>query len=357
MSDKKRVRVGVIGAGAWAATNHIPILKARDDVELVVACRPGKAPLDTLKNRFGFAHVTEDYREALQHPLDVVIVASPPALHYQHTAAALEAGAHVMCEKPFTVDPADAWKLVNLAERNDRQLVVAFGFNWLPAVDRARELLEQHPIGNIRHSLTHIATDVWQLLHGVGFYQEADPDFLPDAATWSDPKSSGGGFAPGQLSHGLALMLWLSGLIPQEVSALLEPQDVDLVDALLLTFTNGSIGVASGVSTQDGGAPREQMEVRLTGDAGHFVLDLEREQLASYNPKEHLVAVALAKGDGLYRCDGPVNAIVDMALGRSVVNRSPGELGARVVDIVHAAAESSKRKAPVAIVSRDPVRA
>jgi predicted dehydrogenase len=357
MSASKRVRVGVIGAGAWAATNHIPILKSRDDVELVVACRPGKEPLKTLKDKFGFAYVTEDYREALQYPLDVVVVASPPALHYEHSAAALEANAHVLCEKPFTVEPADAWRLVELAERKARHLVISYGFNWLPAVDRARELLAQHPIGNIRHSLTHIATDVWQLLHGIGFYQEADPRFLPDAATWSNPSQSGGGFAPGQLSHGLALMLWLSGLVPAEVSAALEPQGVDLYDALLLRFTNGSIGVASGVSTQDGGAPREQMEVRLTGDAGHFVFDLEREQLATYNPTERLVSVDLAKGDGLYRCDGPVHAIVDLALGRRVEIRSTGELGARVVDIVHAAAVSAKAHMPIQIPGRDRVNA
>lgn len=357
MSSSKRVRVGVIGAGAWAATNHIPMLKARDDVEMVVACRPGKDALATLKEQFGFAYVTEDYREALTHPLDIVVVASPPALHYEHTAAALEAGAHVLCEKPFTVEPADAWRLVELAERKDRHLVVAYGFNWIPAVDRARELLASHPIGNIRHTLTHIATDVWQLLHGIGFYQEADPKFLPDATTWSDPSRSGGGFAPGQLSHGLALMLWLSGLVPEEVSAALEPAGVDLYDALLLKFTNGSIGVASGVSTQDGGAPREQMEVRLTGDAGHFVLDLEREQLATYNPAERLVAVELAAGDGLYRCDGPVNAIVGLALGRSVENRSPAELAARVVDIVHGAAESAKAGKAVRIPVHAAVKA
>jgi predicted dehydrogenase len=190
--------------------------------------------------------------------------------------------------------------------------------------------------------LTHIATDVWQLLQGIGFYQEADPDFLPDAATWSDPARSGGGYAPGQLSHGLALMLWLSGLEPAEVVAAFDPVSVDLFDALLLRFRNGAVGTATGISTVDGGAPREQMEVRLSGTEGHFVLDLEREQLAVYNSTRGLVNVELEKGAGLYQCSGPPNALIDLAQGRPVENLSPGRLGASVVDVVYAAAESAK---------------
>lgn len=343
MSASKKVRVGVIGAGAWASTNHIPILQARDDVELVVACRPGLNELAQLKERFGFQHVTEDYREALAHELDAVVVASPPASHFEHAAAALEKGAHLLCEKPFTVEPGDAWKLVELAKRNQRHLIVSFGWNWIPVVDRARGLLREHPIGEIRHVMTHIATDVWQLLHGIAFYQEADPNFLPDAATWADPRRSGGGFAPGQLSHALALMLLLSGLEPEGVVAAFDPPGaVDLFDALLLRFKNGAVGTASGLSTVDRGAPREQMEVRLSGTEGHFVLDLEREELAVYSARDGLNKVALEAGAGLYQCSGPPNALIDLALGRQVENRSTGSLGAWVVEIVNAAATTAR---------------
>ncbi|GIU92848.1 MAG: hypothetical protein KatS3mg011_1754 [Acidimicrobiia bacterium] len=87
-----KVRVGIIGAGSWAVGNHIPVLHRREDVELVVAVRKGMEALQVIKERFGFQHVTEDYREALELDLDAVVVASPPALHYEHTKAALEAG-------------------------------------------------------------------------------------------------------------------------------------------------------------------------------------------------------------------------------------------------------------------------
>ncbi|MSO22733.1 MAG: Gfo/Idh/MocA family oxidoreductase [Acidobacteria bacterium] len=97
----QNVRVGVIGAGSWAASNHIPVLKNRSDVDLVVACRKGKDRLDELQSRFGFKHTTEDYEKALSYHLDAIVIASPAGLHYEHTLAALEAGANVLCEKPL----------------------------------------------------------------------------------------------------------------------------------------------------------------------------------------------------------------------------------------------------------------
>ena len=103
-----KVRVGIIGAGSWAASNHIPVLKDRDDVELVVACRQGEEELALLKDQFGFEHVTENYEDALGHELDAAIVASPSGFHFEHAKAALESGANVLCEKPFTIEPAHA---------------------------------------------------------------------------------------------------------------------------------------------------------------------------------------------------------------------------------------------------------
>jgi predicted dehydrogenase len=348
MAHPAKTRVGVIGAGAWAATNHIPILAARDDVDLVVACRPGRDELETIRRRFGFAHVAEDYREALSLGVDAVVVASPPALHFEHVSAALTAGAHVLCEKPFTVDPADAWRLIDLAEKMQLHLVLSFGWNWLPAVERAKKLLADCPIGEPHHVVVHMASDVWQLMHGTGSYFEADPDFPPDVATWSNPDLSGGGYAPGQLSHALALFLWLCDAFPEQVTAVLDnaTAPVDLFDALLLRFPNGGTGVASGASTRTGGAPREQIEIRIFGTEGHFVLDLEREELSAYTETTGKVAVELAAGDGLYQCLGPPNALIDLARGQYIENRSPASLGASVVEIIAAAEASAKTGTP-----------
>ena len=117
MGSGMRARVGVIGAGSWAIANHIPILAARDDVELVSAVRTNRKALALLQARFGFDHVSDDYREALDLGLDAVVIAGPAGLHYEHARAALEAGADVLCEKPFTTDPGHAWDLHDIASQ------------------------------------------------------------------------------------------------------------------------------------------------------------------------------------------------------------------------------------------------
>ena len=69
------------------------------------------------------------------------VVGSPPGHHFAQAKAALEAGAHVMCEKPFTIDPADAWELDQTVKRTGRQLFVSYGWNYRPMVIQAHRIM------------------------------------------------------------------------------------------------------------------------------------------------------------------------------------------------------------------------
>src|SRR5688572_23239122 len=123
MPDGK-VRVGFIGAGWWATANHMPLLAAREDVELTAVCRLGRAELEQVRQRFGFRHAYEDYRAMLAEvELDAVVVVSPHTLHFEHARAALEHNLHVLCEKPMTVRAEEARELVGLAEERNLHLL------------------------------------------------------------------------------------------------------------------------------------------------------------------------------------------------------------------------------------------
>ena len=109
-----KLRVGVIGAGSWAVSSHLPNLVRRRDageIELTIVNRRNADILERIKENYGFEQATTDWQEVIAAEPDVVIVASPPRLHHAQAKAALEAGAQVMCEKPFTIEPADAWDL------------------------------------------------------------------------------------------------------------------------------------------------------------------------------------------------------------------------------------------------------
>lgn len=105
-----KVQIGIIGTGWWAVENHIPVLQSRDDVEIVAICRLGREELDRAKSQFGISFGTEDYLELLAlNNLNAVVVSSPHHLHFEHSYAALNRGLHVLCEKPMSLEPQEAF--------------------------------------------------------------------------------------------------------------------------------------------------------------------------------------------------------------------------------------------------------
>ena len=207
----KPVRVGVIGAGSWAVASHLPNLAADPAVQFVAVARKGREQLERIRSRFGFEHASEDYRDVLAAGVDVCVVSSPAVFHHEHVCAALAAGAHVMCEKPFTIAPEQAWDLVSRAGAADRELIIAFGSNYLPMVTRTRALLEEFSIGTLEQISIVMSSTTRELLTNTGSYPNADPDSVPEQATWTDPAVSGGGYGQAQLTHALGLGLWLTG--------------------------------------------------------------------------------------------------------------------------------------------------
>ena len=353
-----KVRVGIIGAGSWAASNHIPVLKDRDDVELVVACRKGDEELALLKEQFGFEHVTENYQDALGHELDAVVVASPSGFHFEHAKAALESGANVLCEKPFTIDPGHAWELDGLAKSLNRELILSFGWNYRPLVISAKNLMEEHGVGKIQHVMVAMGSGTRELLKATGDYEGAAADFMPDWDTWTDPRLSGGGYAPAQLSHAMGLALWLTNDRASQVFAFMNNEDarVDLHDAISIRYDSGATGTLSGASTpsaanavEEEGAPwsRHQLQVRIYGDEGQMIADLERDFLWIYREDGLDEKVNLPDLAGLYLCDGPPSTLIDLTVGNGTPNRSPADLGARTVEVISAAYESVSSGLPV----------
>jgi predicted dehydrogenase len=106
-----KLRLGVIGAGSWTVSSHLPNLQRHaDEIEFAIVNRRNPELLAKIQNNFGFEKATTDWRDVIAERPDIVVVGSPPGYHWEQSKAALEAGAHVMCEKPFTIDPAHAWQ-------------------------------------------------------------------------------------------------------------------------------------------------------------------------------------------------------------------------------------------------------
>ncbi len=348
MTDK--VRLGFIGAGWWATSNHMPILAARDDVDLAGVCRLGARELQQVRERFGFSYATEDYRDLLANcELDGVVVASPHPLHHEHALAALDAGLHVMCEKPMTTRAAHARQLVERAGEKGLHLLVPYGWHYKPFVQRAKELMEGGGVGAVEYVLCHMASPIRPLLSG----DEADLDeesggsesgiFGPDPSTWADPARAEGGYGHAQVSHSSGLLFWLTGLRAASVFAVMSGPgaEVELYDAMTVRFEGGAVGSLSGAGNVPAGHGF-QVDLRIFGDEGMLLLDCERARLELARYDGGGESLDLDPGAGAYECSGPPANFVDLVAGRTGVNHAPGEAAMRGVEVLDAAYRSAR---------------
>jgi predicted dehydrogenase len=148
MTAERLVRVGVLGAGAWARGAHLPGYR-RDP-----RCRI-TAIADTLVDRareaareFDVPHATADPLELIRRDdIDLIDVCTPSHTHFELAWAALEAGKHVLCEKPVAYDFRDTQRARDLARRNGVKTRVGLTFRFSPAMRYMRELVADGFIG------------------------------------------------------------------------------------------------------------------------------------------------------------------------------------------------------------------
>src|SRR5262245_42043178 len=141
------IRLALIGYGYWGP-NYARILNELPDCELMGCAEICPTALDRARQRLPGAEMTADYREWLDRPdLDGVIIPTPAATHYPVVHDCLQAGKHVLCEKPLTRTSAEADELATIAERCGRTLMVGHTFLFNPAVQMLKEYLERGILG------------------------------------------------------------------------------------------------------------------------------------------------------------------------------------------------------------------
>ena len=345
-------RIGVVGAGWWSTRAHLPAVVANPDAELVAIADPIDDKRDRAVEVFRPERSYRSHREMLDNDsLDGVVIAVPHMAHYQVAIDALEAGAHLMLEKPMVVEFAHAARLVEESAARGLEIVVGYPYHYNQQVLAARDWIASGEIGELLYVHSLFASIVWELFRGnvhlvadaVGF--TITPTGID---TYGDPAVSGGGQAIVQITHSAALLLFMTGLVPVDVFAFMENRDlrVDLVDAMAVRFEGGCIGTigstGSTVRTQE-----ELLEYRLYGTEGHILLDLAASDLCLFradgsterNPVGR--AAGARSYAGAYPEDAPVNNLVDIVLGRDG-NHSPPQLGAAVVGLLEAAYESAR---------------
>jgi predicted dehydrogenase len=146
------IRIGILGAARIAPAAIVRPAHAVDEVEVAAVAARERGRAAGFATKHGIPRVLASYEALVEDPdIDAVYIPLPNGLHGRWTVAALQAGKHVLCEKPFTANAAEAAQVAAEAARRSELVVMeAFHYRYHPLFKRVRQLLDEGAIGTVR---------------------------------------------------------------------------------------------------------------------------------------------------------------------------------------------------------------
>jgi predicted dehydrogenase len=146
------LRIGILGSGKIAERALLVPAKEVPEVRIEAVGSRTADRARAYATQHGIA-TGQSYEELLANPaIDIVYITLPPSLHAMWSIRALEAGKHVLCEKPMTANEAEARQVAQAVHRSDRVYMEAFHFPYHPFARRVRDLLDTGALGDIREA-------------------------------------------------------------------------------------------------------------------------------------------------------------------------------------------------------------
>ncbi len=260
-----KLRIGIIGLGA--GRGHAAGYQSHAHAELVALADPDENRLKEVGDKYQVPHRYRSAEEMLaKEKLDVVSVCTPNKFHAPLTMAALQAGAHVLCEKPMALHAAEARQMLVVAQQTGKRIMINFSYRFDPKSRALKSQVEAGALGDI-----YFARTVWHRRRG-----------LPGFGGWFGQKELAGGGPLIDLGvHRIDLALWLMGY-PKPVWVLASTYnhigtrlareqgkkfDVEDMAVGLVKFDNGAT-LEVEASWAANIAENEFMETRLFGTKG-----------------------------------------------------------------------------------------
>lgn len=146
------LRIGVLGAASIAPGALLKPARDVERVEVVAVAARDRARADAFASKWSIPIVRDSYEAVIADPeVDAIYNPLPNGLHARWTIAALEAGKHVLCEKPLTSNAEQARRVAAVAERTGSVLMEAFHYRYHPMMVRAVEVAQSGELGDLRH--------------------------------------------------------------------------------------------------------------------------------------------------------------------------------------------------------------
>ncbi|WP_430868587.1 Gfo/Idh/MocA family protein [Demequina aurantiaca] len=295
------LRVGMIGNGfmgaahsqGWRVAPRFFDLPAFPEMTVMVGRDAAKN--EQLAQKWGWAETAKDYREVLERDdIDIVDIVTPGNTHAEIAIAALEAGKHVLCEKPLANTVDEARRMADAADAaraNGVFAMVGFTYRRVPAATFARDLVARGAVGNIRQIRAQYLQD-WLI----------DPEA---PLTWRMKKDQAGSGALGDIgAHAVDMAQYITGLTLDSVSGIMETfvkerpvmgegiglsgtagegrgeVTVDDYAAFSGRFNSGALGTFE--ATRYATGRKNALRVEVAGDKGSILFDMEDMNAIQY---------------------------------------------------------------------------
>ena len=341
------LKVGVIGAGWWGTSAHIPGIVQHEKAKLQAVQTRSIAKANKVARDFGAELAFDDYKALIRDgDVEAVVVSSTPNVHYEQARFALEHGKHVLMEKPMTFTAREAEALCGLAEKNGLHLAVSCPWHFTPHAEAARKVVQEGALGTVKMISILMTNPIDKLLKGIDTTPTHGLEAVyvePGKGSYSDPSVAGGGQIYVQVSHVGAYLSFLLGAKAEEVFARFDcsGSQNDIYDTLNIKMTGGIL--VSLASTGATPLSKKNFEIRIYGTRAILLLELWEGEMAVYPFEGAHKIYPLLSAEEIYPERAPVFNFIDTCLG-TAENRSPGYLGVDAMKIIEAAVLSNKNK-------------
>jgi len=334
-----KLRVGVIGCGSIAQHRHLPEYAVNKHVELVAVCDIHEERAIEVAEKYGVRAFT-NYETLLNSgEVDAVSVCTPNCLHATISIAALEAGIHVLCEKPMATSKQEAEAMIRAAMLNGKKLMIGHNQRFVPSHQKARQLIQNREIGKIysfRTAFGHSGPEGWSVDGKESWFFQKEKAFVG---------------AMGDLGvHKADLIRYLLGEEIVEVGSFVETNAKDFADVddnavCVLKTESGIIGTLAAswayTSKEDNSTIiyGEKAILRLEDDPVHSLV----VQYANGEVVKYELGKIQSNEDG-----GQNNSHVIEHFVHSIIHDQeppvPGEEGMKSLEVILAALESNETK-------------
>ena len=268
------LRIGLVGVGGVCDAVHYPGFSRIPGVEIAGICEPSDALRAARKAEWGIDACYAELGEMLAEVKpDAVAIATPNVYHRELILQALEAGCHVMCEKPLGMDYAETRLIYEAAKGSGLRHMTAFTYRFVPALNYIRHLVHSGELGQIRHARFQRLQDWGE--RAIGWRQYKDQAGSGELGDMGIHRID---FAEDLLGPIVSLCASSKQLVPRDLTPdddSCRPQDVEDWVAWIVDFAGGTTGVFEMGKLSKGFGPEgDHDQAELNGTEGSVVYRL-----------------------------------------------------------------------------------